>query len=123
MSRRLRFPMLFVLAVAALVAAPASTLTIDAKAQGRPFPHFWERSFGSGRAVLSLRASYRHDLDAVKRITGFQYVRFHAILHDENGVYFENAQGEPVYNFNQVDLIYDGLLEHGVKPYVELSFM
>jgi xylan 1,4-beta-xylosidase len=52
-----------------------------------------------------------------------QYVRFHAILHDENGVYSETAHGHPVYNFNQVDSIYDGLLERGVKPFVELSFM
>jgi xylan 1,4-beta-xylosidase len=122
MSRFFRFPMLFALAAAGL-AAPADSISIDAKAQGRPFPHFWERCFGSGRAVLSLRESYRHDLDAVKKATDFQYIRFHAIFHDENGVYAESPQGEPVYNFNQVDLIYDGVLERGVKPYVELSFM
>src|SRR5580658_8696568 len=122
MSRIFQFPMLFVLAVAGH-AAPADSINIDAKAEGRPFPHFWERCFGSGRAVLSLRDSYRHDLDAVKKATDFQYIRFHAIFHDENGVYAESPQGEPVYNFNQVDLIYDGVLERGVKPYVELSFM
>jgi xylan 1,4-beta-xylosidase len=36
--------------------------------------------FGSGRAVLSMRESYREDLRQVKQITDFRYVRFHAIL-------------------------------------------
>src|SRR5260370_14994070 len=79
--------------------------------------------FGSGRAVLSLRESYRDDLRAVKLITGFKYVRFHGIFHDELGVYGEDSQGSPVYNFSYVDQIYDGLLANGVRPFVELSFM
>lgn len=103
--------------------ARAETVTIDAQQPGQAFPHFWERAFGSGRAVLSLRDDYRRDLDTVKAATGFEYVRFHAIFHDENGVYDEDTEGRAIYNFNQVDLIYDGLLAHGVKPYLELSFM
>ncbi len=96
---------------------------IDARAAAKPFPHFWEQMFGSGRAVLSMRESYREDLRQVKQITDFRYVRFHAILHDEVGVYGEDKQGNPIYNFDYVDQIYDGLLANGVKPFVELSFM
>jgi xylan 1,4-beta-xylosidase len=84
------------------------TIAIDAKASAAPFPHFWEKMFGSGRAELTMRDSYRRDLREVKAITGFEYVRFHAILHDELGVYDEDAQGNPVYNFSYVDQIYDG---------------
>jgi xylan 1,4-beta-xylosidase len=101
----------------------SEVIKIDARAKGRPFPHYWEEMFGSGRAILSLRDSYRQDLQEVKRITGFKYVRFHAIFHDEVGLYDENPQGKPVYNFSYVDQIYDGLLENGVRPFVELSFM
>ena len=90
---------------------------------GRPFPHFWEQTFGSGRAILTLRDSYRRDLRAVKAATSIQYVRFHAIFHDEVGVYEEGSRGEPLYNWSYVDQIYDGLLENGVRPFVELSFM
>jgi xylan 1,4-beta-xylosidase len=79
--------------------------------------------FGSGRAILSLRDSYRRDLRDVKRVTDFKYVRFHAILQDEVGVYDEDGSGSPVYNFSYVDQIYDGLLQNGVRPFVELSFM
>jgi xylan 1,4-beta-xylosidase len=99
------------------------TIVVDANAPAHPFPHIWEEMFGSGRAVLSLRQSYHADLAAVKKITGFKYVRFHAIFHDDMGVYDEDAQGRPVYNFSYVDQVYDGLLENGVKPFVELSFM
>ncbi|HEV2401165.1 MAG TPA: glycosyl hydrolase family 39 [Candidatus Sulfotelmatobacter sp.] len=99
------------------------TVTIDAQAQSHPLPHFWEHMFGSGRAILSLRESYREDLRHVKAVTGMQYVRFHAIFDDEVGVYDEDAQGKPVFNFSYVDQIYDGLLQNGVRPFVELSFM
>ena len=99
------------------------TIEVDPSAPSHPFPHYWEKMFGSGRAILSLRDSYRRDLRQVKQATGFEYVRFHAILHDEVGVYDEDAAGHPIYNFSYVDQIYDGLLENGVRPFVELSFM
>ncbi len=104
-------------------AQDSRVVVIDATAPAHPLPHFWEKMFGSGRAVLTLRDSYRRDLRDVKQITGFEYVRFHAIFHDEVGVYDEDAQGHPVYNFSYVDQIYDGLLANGVRPFVELSFM
>jgi len=97
-------------------------VTIDATATGTPFPHFWEQMFGSGRAVLALRDDYRKDIRTVKAATDFKYVRFHAILHDEVGVYDEDAAGKPIYNWSYVDQIYDGLLALGVKPFVEISF-
>ena len=103
--------------------SPSETVSIDAKAPATPFPHFWEKMFGSGRAELTMRDSYRTDMREVKAITGFQYVRFHAILHDELGVYDEDASGNPIYNFSYVDQIYDGLLANEVKPFVEISFM
>jgi len=102
--------------------APSETIEIDVAARTHPFPHFWEKMFGSGRAILSLRESYRHDLGETKRITGFEYVRFHAIFHDEAGFYDEDKDGKPVYNFSYVDQIYDGLLENHVRPFIELSF-
>ncbi len=111
------------LSASAWAQASPQTVKIDINAPTHPFPHFWEQMFGSGRAILSLRESYRQDLREVKRSTDFQYVRFHGILLDEVGVYDEDTQGNPVYNFSYVDQIYDGLLQNGVRPFVELSFM
>jgi xylan 1,4-beta-xylosidase len=122
----LRHSPLVLLALALSLSLPAAAqevIQIDAQAQTTPFPHFWEQMFGSGRAILTLRESYRDDLRAVKKITDFRYVRFHAILHDEVGVYNEDEHGNPVYNFAYVDQIYDGLLKNGVRPVVEISFM
>lgn len=125
---RLRYLFRFSLVLAVLlpsgrIAFAQEKIEIDAQTQTTPFPHFWEQMFGSGRANLTLRESYRNDLHAVKQVTDFQYVRFHAILHDENGVYNEDEHGNPVYNFSYVDQIYDGLLKNGVRPVVEISFM
>jgi xylan 1,4-beta-xylosidase len=118
------------LGMVALASAPVTrpqagpiTVEIDGAAPSHPFPHFWERMFGSGRAVLSLREGYRHDLRETKRITDFEYIRFHAIFHDEIGLYDEDKDGKPVYNFSYVDQIYDGVLENKVRPFIELSFM
>src|SRR5271156_6691271 len=102
---------------------PPEQIVIDAHAPAHPFPHFWEQTFGSGRAILALRDGYRSDLREVKEVTEFSYVRFHNILHDEVGVYDEDEHGNPVYNFSYVDQIYDGLLQNGVRPFVEISFM
>jgi xylan 1,4-beta-xylosidase len=100
-----------------------TTITISGSAPAHPLPHFWEHMFGSERANVSLRESYRRDLRDLKQITDVQYVRFHAIFLDDMGVYEEDQQGNPVYNFSYVDQAYDGLLENGVRPFVELSFM
>jgi xylan 1,4-beta-xylosidase len=98
-------------------------VAVHAQAPWRPFPHYWEQVFGSGRAILSLRASYQRDLRAMKSATDIHYVRFHAIFDDDVGVYAEDEQGQPVYNWSYVDQIYDGLLDNGVRPFVEMSFM
>ncbi len=122
-------------------AAPAAsppaqtTIAVDAKAATTPFPHFWEQTFGSGRAILSLRESYRDDLRTVKKVTDFDSVRFHGIFMDDVGLYdpdahvqnpgqaAEAAQSGSIYNFSYIDQIYDGLLANHVRPFVELSFM
>ncbi len=132
MRKRRSFRLPHVLLALALVFTPGSafvtptcaqeTVQIDAQAQATPFPHFWENMFGSGHSVLALRQSYRDDLRAVKKITGFGYVRFHGIFDREVGVYNENCC-QPVYNFSYVDQIYDGLLADGVRPFVEIGFM
>ncbi|HKO20632.1 MAG TPA: hypothetical protein VJU82_17280 [Acidobacteriaceae bacterium] len=135
-----RFLSFAVLVVSFGVACAQQTehILVDAKGATTPFPHFWEQTFGSGRAILALRQSYRDDLRAVKQATDFKSVRFHGIFDDEVGLYdpdrktieFAQTAGQAgtalsnsSYNFSYVDQIYDGLLEIGVRPYVEMSFM
>ena len=49
------------LLLGATAAEPQEQVQIDARATTTLFPHFWEQMFGSGRAILSLRDSYRDD--------------------------------------------------------------
>ena len=49
-------------------------------------------------------------------------MRAHGILHDSLGVYRE-VDGRPVHDFARVDAVLDRLLETGLRPIVELSFM
>lgn len=110
-------------------------IVIDVKSGTTPFPHFWEQTFGSGRAILALRQSYRDDLRTVKEATDFESIRFHGIFMDDVGVYdpdrrvqnpglaAQAANDASIYNFSYVDQIYDGLLAEHVRPFVELSFM
>lgn len=39
------------------------------------------------------------------------------------GAYTEDAKGQPVYNWNILDRIFDSYLERGVRPYVQIGFM
>lgn len=79
--------------------------------------------FGSCRAQLALRQSYRDDLRKTKEVADVKYVRCHGILNDDVGIYNEDEKGNAFYNFSYVDQIYDGYLEMGIRPVIELSFM
>ncbi len=70
---RQRAPKTIVAAILFIISATGGwaqenrVIVIDESAPSHPFPHFWERMFGSGRAILTLRESYREDLREVKR--------------------------------------------------------
>ncbi len=132
------FAVALLLSPGGAVCQQAERIDVDARAATTPFPHFWEQTFGSGRAILALRDSYRQDIRTVKQATDFRSVRFHGIFNDEVGLYdpdrriinFAQTAGQvgasvdnSSYNFSYVDQIYDGLLAEGVRPFVEMSFM
>lgn len=105
------------------VAIPVS---IDTREVAGGLPHIWKESAGSDRAAITLRESWRQDLDRWRTEAGLKRVRFHGIFADELGVLAPSIQNrgnvtEP--NFQNVDRVYDGLLERGVSPLIELSFM
>jgi xylan 1,4-beta-xylosidase len=54
---------------------------------------------------------------------GAELVRSHAILHDDNAVVHRDAGGGLRFDFSRVDAIYDQVLQLGLRPVVELSFM
>lgn len=85
-----------------------------------PLPHVWEECVGSDRAVVGLREQWLSDLEQVNKTVGIKSVRFHGLFNDEMGVWSVGAK-EP--NFLYIDMVFDAMMERGVKPFVELSFM
>jgi xylan 1,4-beta-xylosidase len=81
------------------------------------------RVVGAGRAEEGLRADWQEQLAVVQNEIGFKYLRMHGLLCDEMGVYTEDRQGNPQFNFQYVDALYDALLKQHIRPFVELSFM
>jgi xylan 1,4-beta-xylosidase len=99
-------------------------IVVDPQQPYAPFPHFWEHMFGSCHAPVTLCEDWRNDLRALRKIVDVRYVRFHGIFDREIGIYGRvDAAGDLILNFTRVDLVYDGLLDIGVRPFVELSFM
>jgi xylan 1,4-beta-xylosidase len=99
-------------------------IIVDPQSPATPFPHFWEHMFGSCHASVTLCEDWRKDLRALREIVDVKYVRFHGIFEHQAGIYGgQDAAGNLLLNFTRIDLIYDGLLEIGVYPFVELGFM
>src|SRR6202790_1231312 len=99
-------------------------IIVDAQSPAKAFPHFWEHMFGSCHASVTLCEDWRKDLRALREIVDVKYVRFHGIFEHQAGIYGgQDSAGNLVLNFTRINLIYDGLLEIGVAPFVELGFM
>ncbi|MGY4771952.1 GH39 family glycosyl hydrolase [Kribbella sp. CWNU-51] len=118
-----------------LVAAdtvPQVDLTVDAVAKGIELAKPWVPMVGSERLsqLLCTDRTGGHEIgaeleQALRRMhdeIGVRTVRAHAIFHDDTRVYTE-VDGEPSYDFEVVDAIYDKLLAIGLRPVVELGFM
>ena len=94
---------------------------IDLSDRTAAFPHYWEECVGSGHALLALREDWRRQLKRCREELGFKRVRFHGLLNDDMSVW-TNDEACP-YSFFNVDSIVDSLLELGMEPFIELSFM
>lgn len=96
------------------------TADIDLASASVPFPHYWKRCFGSGHALLGTRADWREHLQLAVNELGLGGLRFHGTLDDDMSVLPEAGNG---YYFYNVDQVYDYMVNLGLTPVVELSFM
>ncbi len=106
-----------------LATAPARAVTIDLQRVSGPTNRMFQECVGAGRANEGLRADWQQQLAYVHRECGFKYIRMHGLFTDDMGVYREDKKGNPIYNWQYVDVLYDYLLSIGMKPFVELGFM
>jgi xylan 1,4-beta-xylosidase len=105
---------------------------VDAAADTGLLPRPWRPMIGSehlsqleagiGTGGRPIGTEFAEALRLARDELGVQAVRAHAILNDDLGTYRED-RGRPVYDFGGIDRIYDRVLELGLRPIVELSFM
>ena len=124
MKKLLIHSLALTLSLGTLLAAETAPrqITVDCQKPKGPNNHYEAVCVGAGRAGELLRKAAVDQLKDVRENCGFQYLRFHGLFHDDMAVYSEE-KGKPVYNFQYVDLAYDAILDTGMKPFVELSFM
>ena len=102
---------------------PGRVIRLDFKGIKGKFNPMFKECIGAGRANEGLRADWQQQLVFVKKECDFKYIRVHGLLSDDMGVYKEDSQGNPEYNFQYIDVLYDYILSIGMKPFVELGFM
>jgi xylan 1,4-beta-xylosidase len=78
---------------------------------------------GQPGADIDIAAEFAAALRLAQTDLGASLVRAHAILHDDNAVATRDPGGGLRFDFSKVDAIYDQVLELGLRPVVELSFM
>jgi xylan 1,4-beta-xylosidase len=99
------------------------TISVDFDKTKGNFNTMFKECIGAGRANEGLRADWQQQLAYVKKECDFKYIRMHGLLTDDMGIYKEDSKGNPEYNFQYVDVLYDYILSIGMKPFVELGFM
>jgi xylan 1,4-beta-xylosidase len=103
--------------------SPERVINIDFSMEKGPLNEMFRECVGAGRANEGLRADWQQQLTYVKKECGFKYIRMHGLLTDDMGVYKEDKNGKPEYNYMYIDVLFDFLQSIGMKPFVELGFM
>lgn len=91
----------------------------------------WQFSVGADHAKQAMRFDYLKQLKFIHDELGITYVRFHGIFCDDMHTLpsldevlpIPGVEGITERSFYYCGVVYDGILEIGMKPFVELSFM
>jgi xylan 1,4-beta-xylosidase len=105
------------------VIAQTRTIRADLPQVAGKKPAMFNECVGAGRANEGLRADWQQQLAQVQKDMGFRYIRFHGLLTDAMQVYKIDKEGKQVYNWQDIDKLYDYLLSIHIRPFVELGFM
>jgi xylan 1,4-beta-xylosidase len=98
-------------------------IKVDYNVENGTMNTMFKQCVGAGRANEGLRADWQKQLAYVKKECDFKYIRMHGLLTDDMAVYHEDNNGNPEYNYQYVDVLFDYLESIGIKPFVELGFM
>lgn len=80
----------------------------------------WAQIINIGKVDTLLDSNMQQQILLMKEEIGFPYVRIWNIFQQD--MYNEGEDGDWHYNFSRVDRGLDFLVEHKLKPYIELAF-
>ena len=104
--------------------AQLSVIKVEPAAISKQLTMPWRNIIAVGRANNLLRADILEHLAYAQKVMGYRYCRFHAIFDDEmKVVQRDEKSGKLVFQWHEVDQVYDALLKLGIKPFVELNPM
>ena len=84
---------------------------------------YFAKCIGAGRAAEVMRHEAYEQLRTVQSECPFEYIRFHGLFHDEMGIVNRDDSGKLFYNFQYVNILFDSLLDIGIRPVVELGLI
>ncbi len=117
----------------AFAQSPSTEITINVNEITSPYKPIWSY-FGYDEANFTTMKDGKKLLKELSHLSDSPvYVRMHNLLTSGDGkadlkwsstnVYTEDANGNPVYNWQIVDSIFDVLIARGIKPIAEIGFM
>ncbi len=98
-------------------------LKFDLRKSAGKFPKYWARCFGSEHGGYWLRKDLTEHHRLGKETFNNEFVRFHGILSEPVGVAGRGRDGHVSYSWFNLERVYDTILEMGMRPFVEYSFM
>lgn len=106
-------------------------LHIPANTPVRKMNRHWQFCVGGCHAKMVLRTDYVRQLKFVHDTLGIEYIRFHGLFNDDMDTMasladimpFPGAEKFSERNFHKIGVVFDNILEIGMKPFVELGFM
>lgn len=97
-------------------------ISANIQSNGVQFKHHWSTCVGAGRAHEGLMSRWQNQLKMAVEDCNFQYIRFHGLLCDDMALCREE-DGKLIYNYTYIDMLFDELLQIGIRPFVEFGFM
>lgn len=95
---------------------------IEKPLEGKKYDPGFFRLICVGFAKDIMYAPIQHQLRMCQEQIGFEYIRFHGIFDEDMMVYREDEKGNPIYNFNYLDMVYDFVISLGFKLFVEFGY-
>jgi len=120
-----------------------NTITLDPSFNGGVYKHNFNKVIGSCHLGLTLYERTLKHLEMAHRELGVEYLRCHGLLsgspdlcswanqgplgQNPDDLGFDNnalaGAGDIMHNFAFIDLIFDRLLDIGIRPFLEIGFM